>query len=332
MPHTTATSTMKAMVQSRYGPTSMLEMQETERPEIGDDDVLVRVHAAGVDPSVWHLMSGEPYLVRIMGFGLRAPKNPVPGSDLAGRVVAVGANVTRFRPGDEVFGVGVGAFAEYARTREANLHHKPDGLSFVDAAAATVSGVTALQALHGKGRVADGQSVLVIGAGGGVGTYAVQIAKAVGARVTGVCSTGKVDLVRSIGADDVIDYTRDDLDDGRHRYDLILDIAGNRPLRSLRRALRPDGALVIVGGEEGGRWLGGTQRLLGAAVTSLFVGQRLLGLFSTIREEDLRELARLLEAGQIRPVVDRTFRLEEAPDAIDYVQQGRARGKVVLTV
>jgi NADPH:quinone reductase-like Zn-dependent oxidoreductase len=334
MPDTihTGVGTMKAIVQDTYGTADVLELRDIARPDIGDGEMLVRVHAAGVDPSVWHSMTGVPYIVRLMGFGLRAPKLPVRGLDVAGRVEQVGRNVTRFQPGDEVFGTCQGSFAEYARVRADRCLPKPASLSFEAAAAVPVSAITALQAVRDKGQLRAGQHVLVIGAGGGVGTYAVQIAKALGAEVTGVSSTAKTDLVRSIGADHTIDYTRDDPVDGSRRYDRNVDCAGNRPLRALRRALTPKGTLVIVGGEQGGRWLGGVQRLLHAALLSVVVGQRMVGLYADENAEDLGYLAELIEAGAVTPVLDRTFPLAEVPDAIRYVQEGRARGKVVVTV
>src|SRR5712691_1707336 len=323
---------MKAIVQDRYGSPDVLELREIDTPVVGDDEVLVRVHAAGVDQGVWHLMAGLPYLVRIAGFGLRAPKNPVRGSDVAGRVEAVGENVTRFQPGDEVFGTCGGSFAEYACARADRLAPKPANLSFEQAAAVPISGYAALQAVRDQGKVRPGLRVLIIGAGGGVGTFAVQLAKAYGAEVTGVCSTTKTDLVRSIGADRVIDYTREDFADDRNRYDVILDIAGNRSLSHLRRALAPEGTLVIVGGEGGGRWLGGTDRQLRAHVLSPFVRQKLRTWVSTERQEDLQVLHEFLEAGKVTPLVDRTFPLSEVPEAIRYMRKGHARGKVVITV
>jgi len=323
---------MKAIVQDTYGSPDVLQLREIDTPVVGADEVLVRVHAAGVDQGVWHLMAGMPYLMRIAGFGLRAPKNPVRGYDVAGRVEAVGENVTRFQPGDEVFGTCRGSFAEYARARADRLAPKPANLTFEQAAAVPISGYAALQAVRDQGRVRPGQRVLIIGAGGGVGTFAVQLAKAYGAEVTGVCSTTKTDLVRSIGADHVIDYIREDFADGRNRYDVILDIAGNRSLSHLRRALAPEGTLVIVGGEGGGRWLGGIDRQLRAHVLSPFVRQKLGTWISTERKEDLEELHELLEAGTVRPVVDRTFPLSGVPEAIQYLRDGRARGKVVITV
>jgi NADPH:quinone reductase-like Zn-dependent oxidoreductase len=323
---------VKAIVQDTYGSPDVLQLGEVDTPAIGDDEVLVRVHAAGVDQGVWHLMAGLPYLMRIAGFGLRAPKNPIRGYDIAGRVEAVGENVTRFHPGDEVFGTCRGAFAEYASAEADRLAPKPANLTFEQAAAVPISGYAALQAVRDQGQVRARQRVLIIGAGGGVGTFAVQLAKTFGAEVTGVCSTTKMELVRSIGADRVIDYTREDFADGRNRYDVILDIAGNRSLSHLRRALASQGTLVIVGGEGGGKWLGGIDRQLRAHVLSLFVRQKLGTWVSRERKEDLETLRELLEAGKVAPVVDRTFPLSELPEAIRYLREGRAHGKVVITV
>jgi NADPH:quinone reductase-like Zn-dependent oxidoreductase len=323
---------MKAIVQDSYGPPDVLELREIDRPVAGDNEVLVRVHAAGVDQGVWHLMAGLPYLVRIAGFGLRAPKNPVRGSDVAGRVEAVGEHVTRFQPGDEVFGTCRGSFAEYACARADRVALKPANIGFEQAAAVPISGHTALQAIRDQGKVRAGQRVLVIGAGGGVGTFAVQVAKAFGAEVTGVCSTTKAELVRSIGADHVIDYTREDFADGPTRYDVIIDAAGNRSLSHLRRALAAEGTLVIVGGEGGGKWFGGIDRQLRATVLSLFVHQKLGTFISKESEQDLETLREFLEAGTVTPVVDRTFPLSEVPAAIRYLRDGHARGKVVISV
>jgi NADPH:quinone reductase-like Zn-dependent oxidoreductase len=323
---------MRAIVQDTYGSTDVLELRNIDRPEIADDEVLVRVHAAGVDRGVWHLMTGLPYPLRIAGYGLRAPKTPVPCTDMAGVVAAVGSNVARFQPGDEVFGIGKGAFAEYARALESKLAPKPANLAFEQAAVVAISGLTALQGLRDHGRVGPGQRVLIIGASGGVGTFAVQLAKAFGAEVTAVCSTTKVDMVRSLGADHVIDYTGADFADGEQRYDVILDIGGNASLSRLRRALAPKGTLVVVGGETGGRWLGGSDRQIRALLLSRFVGQKLTTFICSENHEDLIVLKELIESGKITPVSDRTYPLAEAPEAIRYLEQGHARGKVVITV
>lgn len=322
---------MKAIVQDTYGSADVLELREIDKPEISDDEVLVRVHAAGVDPGVWHLMTGLPYLVRL-GFGFRAPRTPVRGLDLAGRVEEVGKNVTQLRPGDEVFGTCDGSFAEYASTKENKLALKPANLTFEQAAAVPVSGCTALHGLRDSGELEAGQKVLIIGASGGVGTFAVQLAKAFGAEVTGVCSTAKVEMIRSIGADHVIDYTRDDFSQMGERYDLILDIAGNRSLSVLRRGLTPNGTLVIVGGEGGGPWLGGTDRQIRALFLSPFVRHRLRNFISVENKEDLLVLKELIESAKVTPVIDRTYPLGEAPEAIRYLEEGHARGKVVITV
>ena len=321
---------MKAIVRDAYGSADVLRLAEIDTPVPGEREVLVRVRAAAVDAGVWHVMTGMPYVMRLAGFGIRAPKNPLLGYDVAGRVDAVGAAVTAFRPGDEVFGTCRGSFAEYATARADRLASKPMNLDFEQAAATPVSGYAALQAVRDHGKVEAGQRVLIIGAGGGVGTFAVQIARAYGAEVTGVCSTAKTELVRSIGADHVIDYTREDVVDGHTRYDVIIDIAGNRSLSILRRALTPQGTLVIVGGEDAGNWLG-IRRQLRAAALSPFVRQKLGTFISKEREQDLQELRALLEAGAVRPVVDRTFPLNEVPAAIRYLRDGRARGKVVIT-
>jgi NADPH:quinone reductase-like Zn-dependent oxidoreductase len=320
---------MRAVVQDEYGDADVLRVDDVEQPEIGPAEVLVRVHAAGIDRGVWHLMAGKPYAARL-AFGLRAPRNRVRGRALPGRVVAVGAEGTGHRPGDEVFGIGEGTFAEYARARAAKVTARPAIVPAVQAAAAPISAVTALQAVRDHGRVQAGQKVLVIGASGGVGSYAVQIAKSFGAEVTGVCRTSKVEFVRSLGADDVLDYTKGDLDDGR-RYDVVLDIGGNRSLRTLRRLLTPTGTLVIVGGEDGGQWLG-----LGRQVTAMllnpFVGQSLRTFIASENAADLAVLADLMASGSITSAVDRTFPLADGPAAVAYMQDGKARGKVVVTV
>jgi len=277
-------------------------------------------------------MAGLPYLFRIAGSGLRAPRTRVRGTDMAGRVEATGKDVTRFQAGDEVFGVCDGAFAEYATARSDRVAPKPANLTVEQAATVPTSGCTALQAVLNKGKVAPGQKVLIIGAAGGVGSFAVQIAKAFGAHVTGVCSTTKVDLVRSIGADDVIDYTRDDFAETGERYDVVLDIAGNRSVSHLRRALVPRGTLVIVGGEGGGRWFGGIDRQLRASMLSPFVSQKLGTFVAKANGEDLLVLKELIEAGKVTPVIDKAYPLSEVPEAIRHLQEGHARGKVVITM
>jgi NADPH:quinone reductase-like Zn-dependent oxidoreductase len=322
---------VKAIIRDAYGSVDVLRLADIDQPVAGEVDVLVRVHAAGVDQGVWHLMTGTPYAIRLAGFGIRAPKNALLGYDVAGRIEAVGAHVTEFRPGQEVFGTCRGSFAEYAVARPDRLLPKPENVTFEQAAVVPISGLAALQAVREHGGVRSGHQVLIVGAGGGVGTFAVQIAKADGAEVTGVCSASKTELVRSIGADHVIDYTREDFVDGRNRYDVILDIAGNRSLSKLRRALTPRGTLVIVGAEDAGKWLG-IRRQLRAAALSPLVRQKLGFFISKERPQDLEELRKLLEAGTIRPVVDKTFPLEEVPAAIQYLRDGRARGKIVVVI
>jgi len=326
---------MKAIVQDGYGPADVLELRDIDRPSVGDDEVLVRVRAAGVDPGVWHLMTGRPYLLRAVGFGLRSPKVPVRGRDLAGVVEAVGARVTRLRPGDEVYGTcESGSFAEYATARQDRLAIKPANLSFEQAAVTPISGMTALQGLRDCAGLRPGQRVMVIGAAGGVGSFAVQIAKAFGATVTGVCSTAKVDLVGSLGAADVIDYTHSRIDVNGARYDVIIDTAGNRPVSLLRRALTPRGTLVLVGGENGGgRLLGGYDRqMLRAPLMSIFTSQRLRNLMAKEHAADLEELGQLIDSGAVTPVIDRAYPLADAADAIRHLAQGHAAGKTVVTV
>ena len=323
---------MKAIVQDRYGSTDVLEFRDVEDPVVGEHDVLVSVHAAGCGPDVWHIMTGQPYFARLM-LGFRRPKVSVRGGDVAGTVRAVGSSVEGFQPGDEVMGIASGSFAELAIAPPGKLVPKPPRLSFEEAAAVPISGLTALQAIRDEGKVQPGQTVLVIGAAGGVGTLTVQIAKAFGAEVTGVCSTSKIDLVRSLGAGDVIDYTREDFANGRRHWDVIVDTAGRRPLSQLRRALTPTGTLVIVGGDGGGRWIGGFFRgVLRAPLLSPFVSQRLRGLVSKERGEDLEAVSELIEAGKVTPMIDRTYPLIEAPEAIRYLERGHPRGKVVITV
>jgi NADPH:quinone reductase-like Zn-dependent oxidoreductase len=322
---------MKAIDQDRYGSANVLELRDIEDPVVGKDEVLVRVRAAGAGPDAWHFMTGLPLIARPM-IGFRGPRERVRGWDVAGTVEVVGANVTTFEVGDEDMGEARGSFAEVAVAEAAKLVRKPARLSFEEAAAVPVSAVTALQALR-KAQVRAEQSVLVIGALGGAGSNVVQIAKSLGARVTAVVSTGKIDEVRSIGADEVIDYTREDFTDGSRRWDVIIDTAGRRPLRKLRRAMTPKGSLVIVGGDGGGRWTGGFFRgMLRGPLVSLFVGQKLGGLTSKLNQADLQAVADLVETGEVTPIVDRTFDLVEATDALRYLEQGHSRGKVVVTV
>jgi NADPH:quinone reductase-like Zn-dependent oxidoreductase len=328
----TADSTMQAIVQDAYGTTDVFRYERTARPEIGDHEVLLRVHAAGLDRGTWHMMAGKPYLLRVIGFGFRRPKNPVPGIDVAGTVVAVGSDVSRFSVGDEVYGMSRGSFAEHAAVREDKLAHKPANLTYEQAAVVPISAGTALQAVVDVGRVEAGQKVLVLGASGGVGTYAVQLAKAFGAEVTGVASTAKLDLVRSLGADHVLDYTREDFADGTRKYDLILDIGGLPTLSRLRRALTSTGTAVIVGGENGGNVTGGFGRSLRAPLVSLFKRQRLTMLASKERATDLERLAPLLETSQVVPSIDRTYPLDQVPDAMRHLEDGRVRGKVAITI
>jgi NADPH:quinone reductase-like Zn-dependent oxidoreductase len=323
---------MKAIVRETYGSADVLELRDIDKPEIADDEVLVRVHAAGADRGVWHVMAGLPYPIRLAGYGLRAPNNPVIGMDMAGVVEAVGKDVTRFQPGDAVFGIGKGTFAEYARAPENKLAPKPANLSFDQAAVVAISGLAALQGVRDHGKIEPGQQVLIIGASGGVGTYAVQLAKAFGAEVTAVCSTTKVELVRSLGADHVVDYTREDFAKGERRFDVVLDIGGNSSLSRLRRVLVPKGRLVIVGGETSGRWLGGTDRQIRALALSPFVSQTLKTFVSKEDHEDMLVLTELIEAGKVTPAIDRAYLLADAPKAIRHLDEGRARGKVVITI
>jgi len=322
---------MKAIVQDRYGDAAVWRLDTVDTPEVGADEVLVQAHAAGLDRGTWHLMTGEPRLLRL-GYGLRGPKKPVPGIDVAGTVTAVGTNVSRFSIGDEVFGIAKGSFAEFAVALEKKLSPKPANLTFAQAAVVPVSGLTAIQAVRDCGRVQPGQKVLITGASGGVGTYAVQLAKAFGAEVTGVCSTAKVDLVRSLGATHVLDYTRDDFATGPERYDVILDIGGNATLSRLRRALTPKGTLVVVGGENGGTWTGGFGRLFRAAALSPFVSQRLMMIIAKEHHDDLDALTPYLESGAVVPAVDRTYALADAADAVAHLAAGLVRGKVAIAV
>ncbi|MCY7289826.1 MAG: NAD(P)-dependent alcohol dehydrogenase [Cryobacterium sp.] len=307
-------------------------MDRVAVPQIARDEVLVRVRAAGLDRGTRHIMTGQPYLLRILGFGLRRPKNRVPGLDVAGTVTAVGSDVTGFKVGDDVFGVSRGSFAEFAAVREDKLCLKPSNLTFEQAAVVPISAGTALQALRDVGEVEPGQRVLITGASGGVGSYAVQLAKSFNAEVTGVCSTSKLDFVRTLGADHVIDYTRQDFADGAHTYDLILDIAGNASISRLRRALTTKGTLVIAGGEEGGKWTGGFGRSLRAPIISPLVSQRLTMLASKERASDLRLLVPLIATGKVTPSVDSSFPLEGVPEAMRRLERGDVRGKVAITI
>jgi NADPH:quinone reductase-like Zn-dependent oxidoreductase len=322
--------TMKAIVRHRYGSPDVLALEDVDVPALEDDRVLVRVHAASVNALDWHSLRGLPYLVR-MSEGLRKPKTSAMGVDVAGRVEAVGKSVTEFRPGDDVFGARDGAFAEYVSAREKMLVRKPPNLTFEQAAAVPVAAITALQAVRDKGQLQPGQRVLINGAGGGVGTFAVQLAKAFGGDVTAVTSPENLDMVRSIGADRVLDYTREDFTKGGQRFDLILDLGGTRSLSACRRALTRVGTYVLVGGRSG-RWIKPMDRALGAAILSRFVRQRLVFFIAKLNKEDLILLKELLEAGKLTSVIDRTYPLRETPDAIRYLEKGRARGKVVITV
>lgn len=325
---------MKAIVQDRYGGPDVLELRDIDQPVPRDNEVLIEVRAAGLHRGDWHIMTGLPYMIRLAvpTLGLRKPKVPVLGMDVAGTVAAVGKDVTQFGPGDEVFGWTDGSFAEYAVAPEDHLAAKPVTLSFEEAAVVPISGFAALQAVRDVGEVQAGQTVLVLGAAGAVGWFAVQLAKAFGAHVTGLASTGQLELVGSIGADEVIDYTRTDVTDGSRQWDVIVDTGGRRTLSQLRRALTPKGTLVIVGGEGGGRLMGGFLRNLRAPLVSRFVGQRLRMLASKPNQDDLQVLRELIEAGKLRPLVGRTYPLGEVPEAMWALEAGSTRGKIVITV
>lgn len=327
---TARSGTMRAITQDRYGTADVLRAAHVPRPTVGDDQVLVRVRAAGLDRGTEHLLTGKPYAVRL-ALGLRRPKNPVPGRDVAGIVAEVGAHVVDFAPGDEVYGVAPGSFADYAVTTSDKLSRKPADLSFAQAAVVPISAGTALQALIDLGGLQAGQSVLVTGASGGVGSYAVQIANALGADVTGVCSPLKADYVRAIGAHHVLTYPHDDWADGTRRWDLIIDIAGNPAIRQLRRALTPRGTAVFVGGENAGAVLGMARQIRGALL-SPFIGQRLIPLLARERAEHFERLTKLIEAGQLDAALDRTYPLEQAADAMRQLEHGAIRGKVALVV
>jgi len=324
-------NTMRAVVQDTYGTADVLRLAEVDRPEVAANEVLIQVLAAGIDRGTEHLLTGKPYAMRVMGFGFRKPKNKVPGLDVAGRVASVGSAVTRFAVGDEVYGISRGSFAEYAVAVEDKVSLKPTNLTFEQAAVVPVSGLTALQALRDAGRVEAGQRVLVIGASGGVGSYAVQVAKTFGAEVTGVSSAAKTDLVRSLGADHVIDYSTQDFADGTNTYDLIIDTGGNSTIARLRRALTPRGTLVIVGGEKAGK-LTGMGRQLRALAISPFVGQRLTMQVPKENYRDLDVLTVMIEAGSVTPSIDRTYPLDDTADAVRHLVAGNVRGKVAITI
>jgi NADPH:quinone reductase-like Zn-dependent oxidoreductase len=326
---------MKAIAHDRYGPPQdVLALREVDRPAVEPDGVLVRVRSASVNPADWHLVRGEPSIARLQ-WGLRAPKNTVPGCDLAGQVEAVGENVTSLQPGDEVYGSpfmrGFGAFAEYASIPDEVLGPKPANLSFQDAAAVPVAGLTALQGVRDHGRVEPGHRVLIVGASGGVGTFAVQIAKHLGAEVTGVCGTRNLDMVRSLGADHVIDYTREDFTRSGQHYDLVLQLAGKRSASELRRALKPDGTLLLSSGESSGRIIGPLGRVFKARALAPFVGQRMVSFTVSPNRPDLETVKELVEAGEVSPVIDRSYSLSEVPEAVAYLEEGHARGKVVIS-
>ena len=325
-------SPIQAVVQDRFGSAEVLELETIEEVTMATNEVLIEVHAAGVDRGTEHLMTGLPYLIRLAGYGVTKPKNRTLGLDVSGVVVEVGAAVTRFSPGDEVFGISNGSFAPFATAAEDKLALKPANLSFEQSAVAAVSGITALQALTDIGKLQPGQRVLVLGASGGVGTYAVQLAKALGAHVTGVASTSKLDLVSSLGADQVIDYTHTDFSDGEDRYDLILDIGGRSSVTRLRRALTRDGTLVIVGGEDGNRFTGGVGRQVRAMALSPFVGQRLTTFISTEHYSFIERLAEFLAAGSVVPVIGQRFELKDVPDAMRQLAAGNASGKTAIIV
>jgi len=330
-----ASPRMKAIVYREYGAPDVLRLEEIEKPVPDDNQLLIKVRAASVNPLDWHYMEGTPYIGRLLGFGLLQPRVTRLGVDYAGTVEAVGKNVTAFKPGDDVFGGRTGAFAEYViASAEGSVVPKPAGVTFEQAASMPIAAVTALQALRDSGKLRPGQKVLINGASGGVGTFAVQIAKSFGANVTGVCSTRNVELVRSIGADQVIDYTKEDFTEGAPRYDLIIDNVGNRPLLASRRVLTPDGKYVLIGGGgvNAGRWVGGLVRPIRALVLSRFISQEMAMMLARLTKEDLTILGDLVQTGKVKPVIDRRYRLSDVPDALRYLEQGHARGKVVITL
>jgi len=321
---------MKAIVYHKYGSPDVLELQEVDKPVVGDDDILVRVRASSANPLDWHFLRGKPYAMRLFS-GLLRPKSNRLGVDLAGEVEAVGRNVTQFSPGDEVYGAANGSYAEYVCASPDALVPKPSNLSFEQAAAVPIAAWTALQFLRDKGRIQSGHKVLVNGASGGVGTFAVQIAKSLGADVTGVCSTKNVEMVRSIGADHVFDYTREDFTRGERRHDLVFDTIGNHSLFEVRRTMAADGVLLMVGGPDG-RWLGPLAYMLKTLASAPFASQKVASYTARRNREDLRFLNELFEAGKVTPVIDRQYSLSDVPEAIGYLEEGHARGKVVITV
>src|SRR6266496_4430877 len=326
---------MKAVVYTNYGSPDVLEIRDIKKPVPNDDQVLIKVRAASINPLDWHFMEGTPYIMRAIGVGLRKPKDPRLGVDYAGTVEAVGKNVTQFKPGDEVFGNKSGAFAEYLCARaDRAIALKPANMTFEQAAGVPVAGLTALQGLRDKGHVQAGQKVLINGASGGVGTFAVQIAKTFGANVTGVCSGRNVDLVRSLGADHVIDYTKEDFTKGSERYDVILDNVGTQPLSGFRRVLKPNGICVMIGGggPNEGKWVGPMARPIKAMLISPFISQKMGMMMAQGNKDDLNILADLMQSEKVKPVIDRTYRLDQVAEAMRYLEQGHARGKVVITV
>jgi NADPH:quinone reductase-like Zn-dependent oxidoreductase len=323
---------MKAISYNRYGSPDVLKWGETAKPAPADDEVLIKIRAAAVNPYDWHFMRGEPYAVRIAAGGLRKPRDTRLGADVAGEIEAVGRNITQFKPGDGVFGSCKGAFAEYACTPESKVVMKPDNVTFEQAASVPIAAFTALQGLRDKGQVQPGQKVLINGAAGGVGTFAVQIAKSFGADVTGVCSTRNVRMVRSIGADQVIDYTQEDFTKSARRYDVILDCVGNHSFSECTRVLNPSGIYVGAGGNSDNWMIGPLTRAIKALMLSWFVSQKQAMVLAKPSKEDLTIMHDLMEAGKVTPVIDRRYSLREAPDAIRYLEQGHARGKVVITL
>ena len=325
---------MKAIVYCDYG-VGNLKFQDIEKPTPADDQLLVKVRAASVNPLDWHFVEGTPKIMRMMGVGMRKPKDTRIGVDFAGTVEAIGKNVTKFKPGDEVFGGRTGAFAQYVCVRESRaVALKPPNITFEQAASVPIAAITALQGLRDKGKVQAGQTVLINGASGGVGTFAVQIAKTLGADVTGVCSSRNLDMVRSLGTDHVIDYTKEDFTKSDQRYDVILDNVGNQPLSGFRRVLKPNGIFVMIGGggPNEGKWVGALARPIKTMLMSPFTSQKMGMMLAQLNEKDLTILADLMQSGKVKPVIDRTYKLSEVPAAIAYLEQGHARGKVVITL